>query len=155
MAVMFTHVHTHTRTLGITIITEGERLIIGQRCVWIMKPELTPAKRRGFLLTGHLKLPPSAGLEGRRGSRELMGKKWELLGGSLSAPAQRGGRPSAGGAPTSPAFAVNPLLSRISHGNGGEMLHQLFCSELSKTLASPGLSLVTASRAGEVYCASF
>lgn len=40
-----------------------------------MKPDLTPAKPWGFHLTGHLNLPLSAGLEGRRVSKELMGKK--------------------------------------------------------------------------------
>lgn len=40
-----------------------------------MKPDLTPAKPWGFHLTGHLNLPHSAGLEGKRVSQELMGKK--------------------------------------------------------------------------------
>lgn len=37
-----------------------------------MKPDLTPAKPWGFHLTGHLNLPHSAGLEGKRVSKELM-----------------------------------------------------------------------------------
>lgn len=40
-----------------------------------MKPDLTPAKPWGFHLTGHLNLPHSAGLEGKRVSKELMEKK--------------------------------------------------------------------------------
>lgn len=39
-----------------------------------MKPDLTPAKPWGFHLTGHLNLPHSAGLEGKRVSKELMEK---------------------------------------------------------------------------------
>lgn len=53
-----------------------------------MKPDLTPAKPWGFHLTGHLNLPHSAGLEGKRVSKELMEeekKKRALQGGSLSA----------------------------------------------------------------------
>lgn len=50
-----------------------------------MKPDLTPAKPWGFLLTGHLNLPHSVGLEGKRVSKELMEKKHALQGGSLSA----------------------------------------------------------------------
>lgn len=54
-----------------------------------MKPDLTPAKPWGFHLTGHLNLPHSAGLEGKRVSKELMEKKRRkkraLQGGSLSA----------------------------------------------------------------------
>lgn len=42
-----------------------------------MKPDLTPAKPWGFHLTGHLNLPHSAGLEGKRVSKELMEKKKE------------------------------------------------------------------------------
>ena len=40
-----------------------------------MKPDLTPAKPLGFHLTGHLNLPHSVGLEGKRVSKELKEKK--------------------------------------------------------------------------------
>lgn len=45
-----------------------------------MKPDLTPAKPWGFHLTGHLNLPHSAGLEGKRVSKELMEKKARATG---------------------------------------------------------------------------
>lgn len=72
-------------------------------------------------------------------------------------PAQANAAPTARSlhTPTSLHFAVNPLVSRISDRNGGEMLHQLFCFELSKTLASPKLSLVTALRAGKCIVPAF
>ncbi|CAB1440646.1 unnamed protein product [Pleuronectes platessa] len=63
-----------------------------------MKPDLTPAKPWGFHLTGHLNLPHSAGLEGKRPT--------------LSPPS------SLRTAPTSLHFTVNPLVSRISDGRG-------------------------------------
>lgn len=45
-----------------------------------MKPDLTPAKPWGFHLTGHLNLPHSVGLEGKRVSKELMEKKARATG---------------------------------------------------------------------------
>lgn len=84
-----------------------------------MKPELTPAKPWGFHLTGHLNLPHIVGLEGKRMSKELMGKKHVLQRRSLSEPAQASSAPTARPvqAPTSLHFTVNPLVSRISDRN--------------------------------------
>lgn len=110
-----------------------------------MKPDLTPAKPLGFHSTGHLNLPHYAGLEGKRVSKELMGKKSVCYREDPCQhecsvePTQAKSAPTARSiqAPTSLHFTGNPLVSRISDRNGGEMLHQLFCFKLSKTLASP------------------
>lgn len=126
-----------------------------------MKPDLTPAKPWGFHLTGHLNLPHSAGLEGKRVSRELMGKKVCATG---RIPV------STSVARSPPKLAQPPRLRSSSHltslcckSSGvkdfrqkwGEMLHQLFCFKLSKTLASPELSLVTALQAAKCIVPAF
>ena len=48
-----------------------------------MKPELTPARPQGYLLTGHLNLLHSvstAGLKGKRVSKKLMKKQGAAVG---------------------------------------------------------------------------
>lgn len=128
-----------------------------------MKPDLTPAKPWGFHLTGHLNLPHSAGLEGKRVSKELMEKKARATG-RIPVSMSVVWTPTL---PPSPHLTQPPQLVpysthltslhckssgvkdfRRKWGNAAPAI--LF--QTLKTLASPKLSLVTALCAASVLC---
>lgn len=125
-----------------------------------MKPDLTPAKPWGFHSTGHLNLPLSAGLEGRRVSKELMGKKVCATG---RIPV------STSVAPSPPKLTQPPRLRSSTHLTslhcksccqgfqtemGGKCCTSYFVSNSQKHSLLP-LSLVTASRAGKCIVPAF
>lgn len=126
-----------------------------------MKPDLTPAKPWGFHLTGHLNLPHSEGLEGKRVSKELMEKKGCATG---RIPVSKTGARIPPQLSQPPQLAANSthLTSlhckssgvkdfRRKRGNAAPAI--LF--QTLKTLASLQLSLVTALCAGKRIVPAF
>ena len=130
-----------------------------------MKPDLTPAKPWGFHLTGHLNLPHSAGLEGKRVSKELMEKKACATGRipvSMSVartPPTTHPRPPQLTQPPQLVPYSTHLTSLHCKSSGVKDFRRKWGNaapailfQTLKTLASPELSLVTALCAGSVLC---